>query len=138
MDIEALIPHRDRMKLITEVVAVDQDHAVTSSPVTESWPLVSGGTVDVLLTIELVAQTAAVLEGWKRQQTGRGGAEGWLVGIKRADFHVPDIPLPATLVTEVKRDYAVEGYAVFVGRVSLETKVVAEVSIQAFRQEQEA
>lgn len=136
MDIETLIPHRDRMKLIGEVMAVDEDHAVTASLATEAWPLVSGGTLDVLVTIELVAQTAALLEGWKRQQSRRGGAKGWLVGIKKADFHLPAIPLPATLITEVRRDYALEGYAVFEGTVRLGTKVVAQVSIQAFRPEE--
>jgi predicted hotdog family 3-hydroxylacyl-ACP dehydratase len=136
MDIEALIPHRGRMRLIDEVVAVDDDRAVTSSAVTENWPLYRDGSVDALVTIELVAQTAALLEGWRRQQSGRGGATGWLVGIKRADFRMPRIPLPATLLTEVRRDYALEGYAVFEGTVRLGTEMVSAVSIQAFRPEE--
>jgi predicted hotdog family 3-hydroxylacyl-ACP dehydratase len=137
MDIEALIPHRDRMRLIDDVVAVDDERAVASSAVTPAWPLYRDGSVDVLVTIELVAQTAALLEGWKRQQARRGGAKGWLVGIKKADFYWPRIPLPATLTTEVRRDYAVESYAVFEGTVRLGAKVVAVVSIQAFRPEEE-
>jgi predicted hotdog family 3-hydroxylacyl-ACP dehydratase len=137
MDIEALIPHRDRMRLIGEVLAVDDDKAVTSSAVTENWPLYRDGSVDVLVTIELVAQTAALLEGWKRQQSKRGGTKGWLVGIKTADFLLPRIPLPATLITEVRRDYALEGYAVFEGTVRLGTEVVATISIQAFRPEED-
>jgi len=138
MDIEALIPHRDRMRLIGEALAVDDDRAVTSSTVTEDWPLCRDGAVDALVTIELVAQTAALIEGWKRQQSGRGGTKGWLVGIKGADFHLPRIPLPATLLTEVRRDYALESYAVFVGTVRLGTEVVANISIQAFRPEEDA
>ena len=135
MDIEALIPHRDRMRLISEVLAVDDDRAVTSSTVTKEWPLYRDGSVDVLVTIELVAQTAALLEGWKRQQSGRGGMKGWLVGIKTADFRLPRIPLPATLITKARRDHALEGYAVFEGTVRLGTEVVAVVSIQVFRPE---
>jgi predicted hotdog family 3-hydroxylacyl-ACP dehydratase len=138
MDVEALIPHRDRMRLIGDVVAVDDDRAVTSSVVTEEWPLYRDGSVDVLVTIELVAQTAALLEGWKRQRSGRqGGAKGWLVGIKTADFRLPRIPLPATLLTEARKDYALEGYAVFEGTVRLGMEVVAVVSIQAFRSEED-
>ena len=137
MDIEDLIHHRGRMRLIGEILTVDGDRAVTSSVVTEGWPLCSGGTVDALVTIELVAQTAAVIEGWKRRQTKRGGAKGWLVGIKRADFCIPRIPLLATLVTEARRDCAMEGYAVFEGTVNLGTERVAVVSIQSFRPEEE-
>lgn len=136
MDIETLIPHRGRMRLIDEVLAVDDDRAVTSSAVTEEWPLYRDGSVDVLVTIELVAQTAALLEGWKRLRSGRGGAKGWLVGIKAADFRLPRISLPATLLTEVRRDYALEGYAVFEGTVRLGMEVVTVVSIQAFRPEE--
>jgi len=138
MDIEALIPHRDRMRLIGEALAVDDDGAATSSVVTEDWPLYRDGAVDALVTIELVAQTAALIEGWKRQQTKRGGTKGWLVGIKGADFRLPRIPLSATLITEVRRDYALEGYAVFEGTVRLGTEGVAVISIQAFRPEEDA
>jgi predicted hotdog family 3-hydroxylacyl-ACP dehydratase len=136
MDIETLIPHRGRMRLIAEVLDVDDDYAVTSSAVTEKWPLCRDGSVDSLVTIELVAQTAALMEGWKRQQTGRGGTKGWLVGVKAADFRLPRIPLFATLLTEVRRDYALEGYAVFEGTVRLGDEVAAVVTIQAFRPEE--
>ena len=39
IDIEQLIPHRDRMKLIDEVIESDDEKAVTESLVTEKWPV---------------------------------------------------------------------------------------------------
>jgi predicted hotdog family 3-hydroxylacyl-ACP dehydratase len=138
IDIEALIPHRDRMRFLDAVVAVDTERAVTSATVTEDWPLYLGGSVDVLVTIELVAQTAALLEGWKRLQSNRGGATGWLVGIKSADFRRPRLVVPAILITEVVRSYALEGYAVFTGTVSCGSEIVANMQIQAFRPEETA
>ena len=138
IDIEALIPHRDRMRFLDAVVTVDMERAVTSATVTEDWPLYLGGSVDVLVTIELVAQTAALLEGWKRLQSNRGGATGWLVGIKSADFLRPRLGVPSTLITEVVRSYALEGYAVFSGTVSSGSELVAHIQIQAFRPEETA
>jgi predicted hotdog family 3-hydroxylacyl-ACP dehydratase len=138
IDIEALIPHRDRMRLIDGVVAVDDEMAVTSATVTEDWPLYDKGSVDILVTIELVAQTAALLEGWKRLKSKRGGATGWLVGIKKADFRRPRLSVPATLITEVVRSYALEGYAVFTGTVSSGSEAVASMQIQALRPEEPA
>ena len=96
LDIEAMIPHRDRMRLIDAVIAVDDLRAVTAATATEDWPLYRDGFVDALVTIELVAQTAALLEGWKRLRTGRGSATGWLVGIKSADFRRSRLPVRAT------------------------------------------
>jgi predicted hotdog family 3-hydroxylacyl-ACP dehydratase len=138
MEIEALIPHRDRMRLIGEVMTIDDDRAVTLSAVTEEWPLYRDGFVDALVTIELVAQTAALIEGWKRLKSGLGGTSGWLVGIKTADFRLPCIPLHAALITEARKNYAVESYAVFEGTVRVGTEVVAVISIQAFRPEENA
>ncbi len=139
MDIENLIPHRGRMRLIGEVLTLDHDRALTSSTVSENWPLYRDGAVDTLVAVELVAQTAALLEGWKRQQSGgQGGTKGWLVGIKEADFRMPCIPLSATLVTEARRGYAMEGYAVFEGEVRLGSDPAAIVSIQVFRPEEDA
>ena len=138
IDIEALIPHRDRMRLITEVLWVDEEKAVTSATAKDTWPLFDSGSVDTLVTIELVAQTAALLEGWKRLQSERGGATGWLVGIKNAEFRCMCIPVNETLVTEVRRSCALEGYAVFTGTVSIGSEIVATMRIQAFRPEEAA
>lgn len=138
IDIETLIPHRGRMRLLDGVISVDAEKAVTAATVTEDWPLCREGFVDVLVTIELVAQTAALLEGWKRLQSNRGGATGWLVGIKTADFRSPRLIVPTTLITEVVRSYALEGYAVFTGTVSSGSEVMATMQIQAFRPEEAA
>jgi len=133
VDIEALIPHRDRMRLITDVLFVDEEKAVTLATATEMWPLFADGSVDTLVTIELVAQTAALLEGWKRLKSKRSGARGWLVGIKHAEFGRMRVPVNTTLVTEVRRSYALEGYAVFSGTVGIGSEVVATMQVQAFR-----
>lgn len=133
MDIEALIPHRGPIRLIEGVLAVDAGRAVTVAVAKPSWPLARRGDVDPLVAIELVAQTAALMEGWTRRQEGGGGAEGWLVGIKHAEFGRDGLPFAAELTTEVLRSYALEGYAVFAGTVRMGEEVVAALSIQAFR-----
>jgi predicted hotdog family 3-hydroxylacyl-ACP dehydratase len=138
LDIEKMIPHRSRMKLIETVLAVDDQRARTAATTSEDWPLFGDGSVDVLVTIELVAQTAALLEGWKRIQGGRGGATGWLVGIKSADFRRSRLPIAAALITEVTKSCALEGYAVFDGTVLLKDEIVAVMSVQAFRAEADA
>lgn len=137
IDIESLIPHRDRMRLLDGVIAVDEERAVTTAHASEAWPLYRDGSVDVLVAIELVAQSAALLEGWKRRRSGKGGAKGWLVGIKSAEFRCARIEVPAVLVTEVRRNYALESYAVFDGIVRAGDDSVAALTLQAFRPEEE-
>jgi predicted hotdog family 3-hydroxylacyl-ACP dehydratase len=56
------------MKWVGDVLEVNDALAKTSSLVTEQWPLDDMDTVDPIMLIELVAQTAGVWEGWKSKK----------------------------------------------------------------------
>jgi predicted hotdog family 3-hydroxylacyl-ACP dehydratase len=137
MDIEALIPHRDRMKLLDEVIAVNEDIAVTSARVSERWPLCRGAYVDPIVLIEIVAQTAAVHISWKKGIKTGGRGRGWIVGIKNADFFVDRIPLDTVLIATVKDLYHIDQYSVLDGEVTAEAKPLCRVQIQVFRETDE-
>lgn len=138
IQLEDLIPHRGRMKLVGDVLEINDALAKTSSLVTEQWPLDDMDTADPIMLIELVAQTAGVLEGWKsKRKDGKAGAKGWLVGIKKADFFIDRIPLKMLLVATVRRLYSLESslesYAVFAGEVESESRLLSRVELQVFR-----
>jgi len=132
IDIEALIPHRDRMKMINDVLDVNDDTAVTSSLVSNRWPLRQGSFVDPIVLIEVVAQTAAAHIRWKKG-VDKGGGGGWLVGIKNADFFLDLIPLHTVLITTVKNLSSAENYNVLEGTVMTGTDLLARIQIQVFR-----
>jgi len=132
IDIEALIPHRDRMKLINDVLDVNDDTAVTSSLVSDRWPLCQWSFVDPIVLIEIVAQTAAAYLRWKKGGYKDGGG-GWLVGIKNADFFLDRIPLHTVLITTVKNLSGAENYNVLEGTVMTGTDLLARIQIQVFR-----
>jgi predicted hotdog family 3-hydroxylacyl-ACP dehydratase len=135
MDIEALIPHRDRMKLINDVLDVNADIAVTSALVTERWPLCHGSIVDPIVLIELVAQTASVHISWKKGANKGAGGGGWLVGIKSADFFLDQIPLYTELITTIRNLYSAENYNVLEGTVTAGKDLLGRIQIQVFRSE---
>jgi predicted hotdog family 3-hydroxylacyl-ACP dehydratase len=135
--LEEMLPHRERMRLVDRALSLDDERSVSEAMPRPDWPLCSGGEVSCLVTVELVAQTAALLEGWKRLRAGRGGASGYLVGIKTARFFRPTLPLGQALVTEVTRGYGLEDYAVFSGAVTSGGALVAQVQIQTVRQAQQ-
>ena len=134
MDIETLIPHRDRMKLLDEVVAANEDSAVTSARVSPRWPLCQGDYVDPIVLIEIVAQTAAVFISCKKGIETGGSRRGWIVGIKNADFFVGRIPLDTVLIATVKDLYHVDQYSVLEGEVTAAAKPLCRVQIQVFRE----
>ena len=135
MDIEELIPHRGRMKLINDVLDVDADKAVTSAIVTERWPLCHGSAVDPIVLIEIVAQTASVHISWKKGTDKGVGGDGWLVGIKNAVFFIDQIPVQTELIATVRNLYSVENYHVLEGIVTAGKDLLGRIQIQVFRSE---
>ena len=136
IDIDDLIPHRDRMKLIDAVVSVAEDAAVTSAVVTDRWPLCDGGGVSSLVLIELAAQTSAVSIGWKKlTTTGKSGGKGWLVGIREARFHMGAIPVGSEVLTHSKINFALDNYTEIRGTATVNGETVGEVSLQVMREE---
>jgi len=131
--IEDLIPHRDRMKLIEDILEITDDGAVTSAVVSERWPLLQNSGVDPIVIIEIVAQTAAVHVSWKRGPCKGEGGGGLLVGIKSADFFMDSIPLRAVLITSVRNLYSAENYTVLEGTVHADGNSVGRVEIQVIR-----
>jgi len=132
-DIENLIPHRERLKLIDTIVSVDQGHAVCQATVKESWPLLAGDGVCAIVLVELAAQTAGVCIGWNEKlKSGgpQGEASGWLVGIKKAHFHVDTIPLNTCITIRSENRLVVENYREIAATVHIGQTLVGEIVLQ--------
>ncbi|MEO1018042.1 MAG: 3-hydroxylacyl-ACP dehydratase [Pseudomonadota bacterium] len=83
-DIELLIPHRGKMRLIERVVLVEGDTIVAAAVVPEN------GLFDLTddrppgyLVIEMMAQTVSAWDGWQRYAYGAPPTIGFLLGTRR-------------------------------------------------------
>lgn len=131
IDIESLIPHREPIKIITEVVELNDDSGIAAAVVNERWPLCNGRTVHSLVLIEAIAQTAAVVEGYKRKKEGKSGAKGWLVGIKSAEFKRDVIAVDTRITVFVNNLYAFDRYGMIEGIVKSGDDVLLTAVLQA-------
>ena len=133
VSIEELIPHRGRMKLIDEIIRVDEETAVTESIVNREWPLFQEDAVSPFILIELAAQTAGICVGWEESIIkGKDieGRLGWLVGIKKALFHLDKIPINSRIRVRSKKSFCFENYLEFDGVAKIGAKVIGEVRLQ--------
>ncbi len=130
--IEDLLPQRDRMLLIDEIIAVDDERAVTAATVTDQWPFYDANGVNPIVLIELVAQTAGVTNGWFRiKQRGKDSEKkGWLVGIKQSRFFINAISLNQRIITWAENQYAYESYRHITGIARIGSEIVGEVTLQ--------
>jgi predicted hotdog family 3-hydroxylacyl-ACP dehydratase len=133
VDIESLIPHRDRIKMISEVLEIMPESAVAEAIVKPDWPLCNGKVVNPIVLIEIVAQTAAVIDGHKRKKQGKPGGKGWLVGIKTAQFNVAEIPVGTRLTISVGNSYSFDNYSVISGTIKAGEEILAVIVLQALR-----
>jgi predicted hotdog family 3-hydroxylacyl-ACP dehydratase len=134
LDVETLIPHRLPMRLVEEIVAVDEDSIVTASVVRETWPTATDGTVRSLVLVELIAQSAAVLQGWKERHEKSTAVGGLLVGIHHAIRTRPTVPFGTRLLCSVRISHGATNYLAFEGEVKDTAAVVwLTGAVQAFR-----
>jgi predicted hotdog family 3-hydroxylacyl-ACP dehydratase len=134
IDIEKLIPHRLPMRLVESVASVDDDSIQTTAVVRDTWPTAGNGRAQTLILIELVAQTAAVLQGWRERNENKAGIGGLLVGIPEAKPQAPTIPVGTSLVCSVHISHGAQNYLAFTGQVEGTDGVLwLTGSIQAYR-----
>ena len=138
--IEDLLPHRGRMLLLGEVVQADKTLAISRQTVSDQWPLCEGGSVNPILLVELVAQTAGICNGLDRVATHGAEADrkGWLVGIKKAVFSIDRLPLGAEIVVRAQNHFVFDSFREIGGTAHMDDRQIAEVVLQVVRAEAEA
>jgi predicted hotdog family 3-hydroxylacyl-ACP dehydratase len=130
--VEDLLPHRGRMKLIDEIVEVNENKAVTRSKVTDQWPFFNGTAVGSLVLIELAAQTAGICNCWDgiRTQGDKFVKKGWLVGVRDSRFLVDAVPLDACIITTTENRFKFETFREISARAAIGSEIVAEMTLQ--------
>jgi len=118
IDIETLIPHRLPMRMVESIASVDSESIRTTTVVRDSWPTVRDCRAQTLILIELIAQTAAVLQGWRERNENKAGIGGLLVGIPEAKPQTPTIPVGTALVCSVHITHGAQNYLAFTGEVA--------------------
>lgn len=133
IDIDSLIPHRGKIRIISGILEIKENSAISAATVNSDWPLYDGEAASSLVLIEAIAQTAAIIEGYKRKLRGESGVKGWLVGIKNAEFNVEKIPVDTDIIIVLKNSYSFDNYGVVEGTVKSGEKVLATATLQAMR-----
>ncbi len=133
--LEDLLPHRRPMLLIGEILAVDSVTAVTLSKADRTWPMAGPDGVSPLIFVELAAQTAGVCNGWERirKQGPESDQMGWLVGVKRAEFHVDLLPFDLPVTARARNTLAFEKFREVTSQLHHKDHLLAEVVLQLYQ-----
>lgn len=130
-NVDELIPHRQTMKLLDEILEIDNVHVKAKTKVLASWPNCINGQVSSIIFVELVAQGAAAVAGWLESPRG-DPRPGLLVGIKKAEFYSHEIRVGLNLLIEVEMLHTAQNYGVFHGTVLDNQESLAIVEVQVY------
>lgn len=135
LDIDALVPHRRPLRLIDEILSVSEDEAETAAVVTLDWPTVEEGAAHVLVLIELVAQTAAVIGGYQAvvNPSASRPHKGMLVGIKQATFSADTLPVGTRIVTRATTRPLMENFKQIDGTAMIGDRIVGQMALQGIQ-----
>jgi predicted hotdog family 3-hydroxylacyl-ACP dehydratase len=131
VNIDDLIPHRRPLRLIDEILEVAEDSAVSAAVISQQWPLLFDGAANPIVLIELVAQTAAALGGYKKKNDGAAIGGGLIVAVKSAVFFTDRIPLNSRVITRSTTRLLVENFKEITGIARIGETVVAEITLQS-------
>jgi predicted hotdog family 3-hydroxylacyl-ACP dehydratase len=137
ISLETLVPHRGRMLLLSEIISFDEQQAAASAVVTENWPMTTRTGTNPLVLIELVAQTAAINNGWEliQRQGPNRDHRGWIVGIKSARLFVDCIAIGANIIVESRNQFEYENFREIHGVARIGDQIAAEVTLQLMQAE---
>jgi len=109
------------MRLVRVIVEADVErgriHCIAVIP--GDNPLAAGDRAPAFIGLEAAAQAAAALEaiGRQREPAAAGPRLGYLVGVREATFHAPDLPVAAPLAVTVQAAGSAPPLAVYEVRV---------------------
>ena len=130
-NLEDLIPHRDAMVLIDEVVSCDLEAATLTAAFTakpqwqENWA-----------AIEFMAQTAAALAGVSDRAAGWTGAPkpGYLLGTRKLELGIDRFAVGRRYLVTARNTFNADGAASFDCEIRDGDAVVAKASLNAYRE----
>ena len=130
-----ILPHRGKLLLIDDILEADETYAVTTSIIKPSYPLTDTKGAQALIMVEFAAQTAGVCNGLDRiKEKGVDSSKmGWLVGIKRAQFHVESIPMGTKVMTRSENVHNYDKLREVAAVIHMDETVIGEITLQLYQ-----
>ncbi|MCA9709624.1 MAG: hypothetical protein KDK70_27545 [Myxococcales bacterium] len=133
--IAELVPHGPPMRVLEELVEWAPGRAVCRLTVREGMPLVEGGRLATVATLEHIAQAVAACLGHEAYMGGEGVRVGMLVGVRKMELLRPWIAVGTELRVSVERLRGNDEVSTFRGEVTAEGELVATALTTLFHAE---
>ena len=133
--IDELVPHRDTMLLIDEVIDFDDEHLTSRVKITkDSEFLNENNEVPAWVGIEYMAQTIAAWAGVHSKIAGKDIKPGYLLGTRKYKPYSSSFPVGSILEISVQKSYQSNELGVFECNITSD-RLLAEASLNVYQPE---
>ncbi len=130
--VDPLIPQQSPMRLVDRLMSVGERVAVVEADVRPGNPFLRGdGALDEAYHVELIAQAAAAMNGFRTPRAADGGPQGYLLGARNVKIQ-GQARLGDTLAVRVFKATKFGDFGIIEGRVSRGDEVLAEGEIKVW------
>lgn len=124
-----LLAHRPPLRLVDEVIEARERGVTCKTVIGPDFVFLRDGLAECAVCIELVAQAVGCCVGLADRKEGGAPRKGLLVGTRDARLAAEPLRIGDTLVTKVEQKWVREQAASFVGEVTRDGTILAEVEI---------
>ena len=125
-NIEAMLPHQKPMRMVSEIVAHNDDSLTATAIIDDDNPLLEQGAFPGHAALELLAQASGLFLGLRFAGETRPGA---IVSIRNMQVHTPQLNVGKALTIETRFLGGSETAAMFQGRVISDETVAMEAML---------
>ncbi len=131
-----LVPHRGRMLLLDRVLTVDRERVETEVRIGPHSLFADAAGVESWVGIEYMAQTVAVLGGWRARLAGQPVRVGYLLGTRRYQPRLARFALGAVLRVSAREEWIMDtgmGRFACAIRAAAEGRLLADAALTVYQ-----
>ncbi|MBI1811436.1 MAG: SPASM domain-containing protein, partial [Nitrospirae bacterium] len=130
-----LIPHKPPMLIVKKLVAIKERESITEVEISKDTIFVSeDGRLDEASYPELIAQSIAAQDGFRKIKNGNGGSKGFLLGVKNLEI-LGSARVGDTLRVSVCKLAKYGGFGVIKGEIFKGEDIIARGEIKVWQDE---
>lgn len=135
MPVDEIIPQDAPMRVVDTLVSIGEREAVVELTVRDDSPLLDGGgRLDGAAYLEIMAQSAAAMNGFRARSNGNGSKEGFLLGARKLEI-LASARVGDTLRVAVHKRARLDSFGIIASTVSRDNEVIARGEIKVWAPE---
>ena len=120
------------MRVVTTLLEVGERHCKVESDLTDKCPFIrKDGTLEEVVYMEIMAQSAAVMNGFEKYDTGAPDPDGFLIGSQDIDIYAKT-SVTDKLTVDIAKTAKFGNFGILYASIKHKDKLIAQGEIKIY------